>query len=146
MATIDKTNRALVHQEIETTLGRVPEWVKQIPDQALSGFWAMFRDFYLSETDIPAKYKELIGLAVSGATRCRYCALFHTEGARLHGATDREIAEASMMGGVTMMGSAFLNGQQIDYVHFRRETQEIVTWVSQHMSGAPKVAELHARA
>ncbi len=32
-------------------------------------------------------YKELIGIAVSGATHCRYCAYFHTEAAKLFGAT-----------------------------------------------------------
>jgi len=31
---------------------------------------------------------------VSGATRCRYCQVFHAEAARLNGATDEEIAEA----------------------------------------------------
>ena len=54
----------------------------------------------------------------SGATRCRYCALFHTEAARLFGATDQEIAEASAMGGMTMLASSFLNSMQIDYDQF----------------------------
>lgn len=117
------------YAEIQEAFGQVPTWVQEIPETAIGGFWAMFRDFYLAETHIPNKYKELIGLAVSGATRCRYCALFHTEAARLHGATDEEIAEASTMAGVTMMGSTFLNAQQTDYEQFRRETLEIVAYV-----------------
>ena len=64
--------------------------------------------------------------AVSGATRCRYCALFHTEAARLFGATDEEVAEASMMGALSMLGSTFINAQQIDYEKFRQETRDIV--------------------
>jgi hypothetical protein len=32
--------------------------------------WASFKDFELAETAIPNKYKELIGLAVSGASSC----------------------------------------------------------------------------
>ena len=51
------------------------------------------------------KYKELIGLAVSGATRCRYCCYFHTEAARLFGATDEEITEAALIAKNTMAGA-----------------------------------------
>lgn len=120
------------YREIEQTLGLVPEWIKQMPESGASGFWGIARDFWLADTKIPNKYKELIGLAVSGATRCKYCALFHTEAARLFGATDDEISEASFMGSLTMMGSTFINAQQIDYEQFRQETLSIVRYVKDH--------------
>ncbi|RJG11030.1 carboxymuconolactone decarboxylase family protein [Pseudomonas cavernicola] len=120
------------YREIEQTLGLVPEWIRQMPEGGASGFWTVARDFWLAETKIPNKYKELIGLAVSGATRCKYCALFHTEAARLFGASDEEIAEASLMGALTMMGSTFINAQQIDYEKFRQETLDIVRYVKEH--------------
>ncbi|MDR3432906.1 MAG: carboxymuconolactone decarboxylase family protein, partial [Rouxiella aceris] len=110
------------YREIEEALGVVPVWIKQMPEGGANGFWGVARDFWLADTKIPNKYKELIGLAVSGATRCKYCTLFHTEAARLFGASDEEIAEASLMGAVTMMGSTFINAQQIDYEQFREET------------------------
>jgi len=138
MATLITTSE--VHREVEKTFGRVPEWFKEMPDSALGGFWALFRDFYLAETKIPNKYKELTGLGVSGATRCRYCALFHTESARLHGATDEEIAEASMMAGVTMLGSTFLNAQQTEYEAFRKETLDIVAYVKTEQGKKPRAA------
>ncbi|MBU6953841.1 MULTISPECIES: carboxymuconolactone decarboxylase family protein [unclassified Hahella] len=125
------------YREIEQTLGLVPEWIRQMPEGGVNGFWTMARDFWLSETKVPNKYKELIGLAVSGATRCKYCALFHTEAARLFGATDDEIAEASLMGALSMMGSTFINAQQIDYDTFKQETLDIVRHVkSQQTSQA----------
>ncbi|MBU6958659.1 carboxymuconolactone decarboxylase family protein [Pseudomonas sp. CVAP len=126
------------YREIEQTLGQVPEWIKQMPEGAANGFWGVARDFWLAETRIPNKYKELIGLAVSGATRCKYCALFHTEAARLFGASDEEISEASFMGSLTMMGSTFINAQQIDYEQFRQETLSIVRYVKEHSQ--PKAA------
>jgi AhpD family alkylhydroperoxidase len=141
MATEVKTEQVslgTLRKEIEEVLGQVPAWVQQIPDVALAGFWRLMRDFQLGETLIPNKYKELIGLAVSGATRCKYCALFHTEAARLFGATDAEIAEASMMAGFTMSSSTFLNAQQIDYDEFRRETIEIVDYVRRHQQEVPR--------
>jgi AhpD family alkylhydroperoxidase len=109
------TKRQETYKEVTEALGLVPQWMEQMPEGALQGFWGMARDFWLKETKLPNKYKELIGIAVSGATRCKYCVLFHTEAARLFGATDEEIAEASMMSGITMCGSTFVNAQQIDY-------------------------------
>ena len=125
--------RTEIQQEIKETLGILPGWLEEMPDGGLAGFWTMARDFWLKETKIPNKYKELIGVAVSGATRCKYCALFHTEAARLFGATDEEVAEASMMGALTMCGSTFINSQQIDYERFRQETRDIIAHVKRKM-------------
>lgn len=123
--------------EIEQTLGLVPQWMRELPDTTVAPLWATMRDFWLAETAIPNKYKELIGIAVSGATRCKYCALFHTQAARLHGATDVEIAEASTMGAFTMLASTFINAQQIDFEAFQRETYAIVKYVKAQMQQAP---------
>ena len=135
MATVEKPlqqKKAQIRTEIEKTFGKVPSWVEEMPDSALEGFWSMMRDFQLGETAIPNKYKELIGLGVSGATRCRYCTLFHTEAAKLFGATDQEIAEAAMMAAHTMGASTFLNAVQTDYDQFRRETLEAIQYVRSH--------------
>src|SRR5215208_5453156 len=121
-----------VRDEIKQTLGKVPTWVNEMPDAGLEGFWTMMRDFQLGETAIPNKYKELIGLAVSGATRCRYCTLFHTEAAKLFGATDAEIAEAAMMAAHTMSASTFVNTIQLDYETFRQETLDAIAYVRGH--------------
>ncbi len=131
MATVQKPQqrKAEIRSEIEKTFGKVPTWVSEMPDSALEGFWGLMKDFQLAETAIPNKYKELIGLGVSGATRCRYCALFHTEAARLFGATDEEIAEAAMMAAHTMGASTFLNSIQVDYDQFKRETLEAIQYV-----------------
>ena len=59
-----------VDQDIEETFGLVPEFFKRVPDYLLPTEWASFKSLVLSdETAIPNKYKEMIGLAVSGATR-----------------------------------------------------------------------------
>ncbi len=132
MATVEKSRqqqKGEIRTEIEKTFGKVPGWVDEMPDSALQGFWSMMRDFQLAETAIPNKYKELIGLGVSGATRCRYCALFHTEAAKLFGATDEEIAEAAMMAAHTMGASTFLNAIQTDYDDFKRETLDAIAFV-----------------
>jgi AhpD family alkylhydroperoxidase len=131
--------RAEVDHDIEQTLGLVPTFFKEVPDYLIDTEWDSFKKLVLSdETAIPNKYKELIGLGVSGATRCRYCAYFHTEAARLFGATDEEIAEASLIAKNTMGWSTWLNSMQFDYDEFRREFDQIADHVREQMTaGAP---------
>ena len=81
-------NKQELYRDVKETLGQVPSWLEGMPDESVAGFWGLMKDFYLAQTKLPNKYKELIGIAVSGATRCKYCALFHTEAAKLFGATE----------------------------------------------------------
>jgi AhpD family alkylhydroperoxidase len=138
MATVEKSavNVPKIREEIKQAFGKVPGWVEQMPPTLLEGFWSTMRDFQLGETTIPNKYKELIGLAVSGATRCKYCTLFHTEAAKLFGATDEEIREAAAMAAHTMSASTFLNTMHIDYEVFRRETLDAIAYVRGQMPQA----------
>src|SRR3954447_17857505 len=129
--------RAEVDRDIEATLGLVPQFMQDVPDYLIESEWASFKTLQLGETAIPNKYKELIGLAVSGATRCRYCVYFHTEAARLFGATDEEITEASLVAKNTMAWSTYLNAMQFDYDEFVAEFDRIADHVRAQMMAAP---------
>ena len=64
--------RAEVERDIEATLGLVPMFMKDVPDYLIESEWSSFKNLQLSDqTAIPPKYKEMIGLGVSAATRCR---------------------------------------------------------------------------
>ena len=132
-------NRRDVDADIESTLGLVPEYFKRVPDYLIPTEWASFKNLQLSDqTAIPNKYKELIGLAVSGATRCRYCAYFHAEAARLFGASEDEITEAALIAKNTMGWSTYLNTLAFDYDEFVEEFDEIAAYVREQMAaGAP---------
>src|SRR3954469_10162587 len=124
-------------RDIEETLGLVPEFFKRVPDYLLPTEWASFKNLELSDqTAIPNKYKELIGLAVSGATRCRYCCYFHTEAAKLFGATDDEVTEAALIAKNTMGWSTYLNTMQFDYDGFVREFGQVAASVREQMGDA----------
>jgi AhpD family alkylhydroperoxidase len=128
-------SRSEVDKEITATLGRVPEFIKALPDFLVESEWESFRSLQLSDkTAIPNKYKELIGLAVSGATRCRYCVYFHTEAARLFGASEAEINEAALIAKNTMGWSTYLNTRAFDYDGFTKEFDSIVTHVREQMA------------
>ena len=116
--------------EIREMLGSVPGFFENLPGQLLDSEWESFKSIELSDqTAIPNKYKELIGIAVSGATRCRYCVYFHTEAARLFGATDQEINEAAIMAMHTMNWSTYLNASQYDYGRFTHEVDQIAAYI-----------------
>jgi AhpD family alkylhydroperoxidase len=137
MAMIDRSQqqkKGEIRTEIEKMFGKVPGWVEEMPDSALEGFWSMMRDFELAETAIPNKYKELIGLAVSGATRCRYCCYFHAEAARLFGASEEEITETALIAKNTMGWSTYLNTMQFDYDEFVQEFDQIAAHVREQMA------------
>jgi len=128
-------DRRAVERDMEETLGLVPEMFRRLPDYLLPMDWATFKSLQLSDqTAIPNKYKELIGLAVSGATRCRYCAYFHAEAARLFGATEDEVTEAALIAKNTMGWSTFLNTLQFDYDEFVREFDQIAAHVREQMA------------
>jgi AhpD family alkylhydroperoxidase len=130
-------SHAEVDRDIEETLGIVPTFFKEVPDGLIEAEWESFKSLMLSETTIPNKYKELIGLGVSGATRCRYCAYFHTEAARLFGATEEEINEAALVAKHTMGWSTYLNARQFDYDEFVREFDEVAAHVRSQMEAGP---------
>jgi len=116
--------RQEVYREIEQTFGLVPSMFKEVPDSTLEQEWKLFRTIQLEEGVIPLKYRELIGLAISGVTKCRYCTYYHTEVAKLFGATEEEIEAAVHYAKSSAGWSAYINGLQVDFDQFRREVKQ----------------------
>lgn len=59
---------------------------------------------------IPAKYRELIALAVALTTQCSYCLDSHTRNAAKAGATREEIAETVFLAAALRAGGAVGHG------------------------------------
>jgi AhpD family alkylhydroperoxidase len=123
-------NRGEVEADIKETLGLVPHFFSRIPDSFLEPEWEIFKRMELGETLIPNKYKELMGVAVHAETKCHYCTLFHTEAAKLFGATDEEIQEAVHYAKTSLGWSAYLNGIREDYDNFTAELVQIGEYMS----------------
>jgi len=123
-------NRNEVEAEIREMLGLVPSFFKEIPEDILDYEWTLFKRFELEETAIPNKYKELMGIALHSETKCHYCVLFHTEAAKLFGATDEEIQEAAHYAKYSLGWSAYVNGMQVDFDQFKAELAQIGQYLS----------------
>jgi len=113
--------RKEVYSQIEEMFGLVPSFIKAIPDSALELEWQLMKRVQFDEGPIPNKYRELIGVAIAAVMKCRYCALYHTEVAKLNGATDAEIEDAVHFAKSSAGWSTYLNGLQIDYEEFKSE-------------------------
>lgn len=114
-----------VYKDIENTVGHVPEFMKQFPSVAMVGAWLNAKAVLLEQTAIPAKYKDLISIAVGAQIPCHYCLIIDKEAAKVDGATDTEIKEAIAMAALTRHWSTFLNGTQIPETLFKKEAQQI---------------------
>lgn len=113
--------RARVYKEIEGMFGLVPSMFKVVPDYTLELEWQLFKRVQFDPGPIPNKYRELIGVAVAAATKCRYCVTFHTEVAKLNGASEAEIEDAVHFAKSSAGWSTYINGIQLDYDEFKAE-------------------------
>ena len=121
--------RQAIYQEMEQTLGLVPTFMKHIPDNSLRLEWELMKQVQLAPGAVPNKYRELIGVAISSVTKCKYCSYFHTQFAKLNGATDAEIEDAIHYAKSTAGWSTYINGYQEDYEQFTKEVDQICAHV-----------------
>jgi AhpD family alkylhydroperoxidase len=116
------------YQDIQKTLGLVPGFLKAFPESGIAAAWDELKAVQLNpNTALPGKTKELIGLAVASQIPCQYCIVYHTELAKLTGASDPEIREAVAMAASTRHWSTIVNGNMIDETAFRRDVDQVVT-------------------
>lgn len=125
----DEMKKQEIYKEIEQTLGLVPTFFKLVPDRSLELEWKLFKTLQLEDSPIPNKYRELIGVAISAVTKCRYCSYFHTEVAKLFGSTNEEIEDAVHYAKSSAGWSAYLNGMQVDYDQFRNELNQSIKYI-----------------
>lgn len=111
--------------DIRGTLGIVPGFMKALPREALVNEWPNFKRYELEQTEIPGKYRELIGLAIAANIKCPYCQLFHMSAAKMNGATEEELAEVAFLASLATRWSAMIHAQHYDYNTFAKETEQI---------------------
>jgi AhpD family alkylhydroperoxidase len=129
-----EVNRIVTYQEtltdIEKTFGFVPGFMKGLPQDVLMADWPLMKKYTLGESKVPAKYRELLGLAVAANIKCPYCQLFHKSVAQMYGATPEEFAEIAFLASYTSRWSAMIHAQHYDYDTFAKETQQIGQYLS----------------
>jgi len=131
----ESETRERIYSEIKDALGIVPSFFKTLPDLSLELEWKLMKAVQLDKGAIPNKYRELMGLAISAVSKCRYCTFFHTEMAKLNGATDAEIEDAVHFAKSNAGWSAYLNGMQLDFEQFKKEIKQIAEHAKSMQAG-----------
>lgn len=112
-------------EEIEEAFGLVPAPLNSIGEEDVVNEWPNFEKYTVGESAIPAKYRELIGLAVAANIKCPYCTHFHRGAARMHGATEEELEETYVLASFTSRYSAMLHAMGYDLETFEEEFERI---------------------
>jgi AhpD family alkylhydroperoxidase len=107
--------------DIKKTFGLVLDQFKSIPPDTVAHEWAEMKEYSFGETEIPAKYRELIGLAIAASIKCPYCVYFHTKAAKMNGATDAELAELAFLTRFTTGWSSILHTSGIELEAFKKQ-------------------------
>lgn len=120
--------------EIKETIGIVPGFMKALPEDVLIHDWPLWKHYSLEESEIPGKYRELMGLSVAANIKCPYCLSMHTDMAKAQGATDEEIREVYYLASLTSRWSAMLHAQQYDIKKLEMEKAEMAKYMASRMT------------
>jgi len=83
--------------------------LSELAPEAFSRFVA-FDEAAFKGGVIPLKYKELTAVAVALTTQCPYCIEIHAKRARNAGATEHELAEATLLAAALRAGGVVTHG------------------------------------
>jgi AhpD family alkylhydroperoxidase len=129
-------SRQDTENEIRETLGQVPSFFAEMPDDTLAREWEEWKHFQMDDTALTAREKHLIGLGVAAATHCPYCTYFHRAAASMMGASDAQIEEAARFAADTTKYSTYLHGLQVDLQEFKQQADEMGEYLASHQGEA----------
>jgi AhpD family alkylhydroperoxidase len=129
-------SRSDTERDIIQTLGQVPGFFEDMPDDTLEREWAEWKSFQLEDSALTAREKHLIGLGVAAATHCPYCTYFHRAAAMMMGATETQCEEAARFAADTTKYSTYLHGLQIPVEDFKRQADEMGEYMQAHQQVA----------
>ena len=121
--------------EMKEAFGTVPVMFKVYPEHMRASAWEWFKSTGSPESDIPAKYVQLISLGVASQIPCDYCVYAHTTQAKMHGATEEEIQTAVVAAAETRHWSTVLNGADVNIEDFRAEWDGILEHIKKQSEG-----------
>ena len=115
-----------VQTEMEEAFGTFPVFMKVFPEHLRAAAWEMMQAWHSPEAAIPAKYSELIAIGAASQIPCNYCVYYHTEMAKMLGATEAEIQEAVAKAAEVSHWSTVINGAGIEFEEFKAEFDKIL--------------------
>jgi AhpD family alkylhydroperoxidase len=125
-------SRSDTERDIRETLGQIPDFFKEMPDDTLAREWAQWKEFQMQDSAISAREKQLIGFAVAAAIHCPYCTYFHKSASTMMGTTREQLEEAARMAADTAKYSTYLHGLEIPIEDFKKQSDEMGEFIAEH--------------
>ena len=118
-----------VQTEMEEAFGTFPVFMKVFPEHLRPAAWELMKAWHSPEAAIPAKYSELIAIGAASQIPCNYCVYYHTEMAKMLGATEAEIQEAVAKSAEVSHWSTVINGAGIEFEEFKAEFDKMLAHI-----------------
>lgn len=100
------------YAEARKMMGTVPAALRYTSERSVASVWAEIKALQLNpQTALSGKTKELIGLGVAAQIPCQFCVYFHQEAAKLNGATEAELREATTVTAMVRHWATVTDGQ-----------------------------------
>jgi AhpD family alkylhydroperoxidase len=129
--------RIAVELEMEELAGTALGVLDRVPDELVDAEWRRLRQWLFHETLIPSRYKALIGVAVAASLRCPYAARLQSELARVHGASEAELAEAVQHAALGAGWGVRLSGLEVSPADFAAEVEKVVGHLARRLGIQP---------
>jgi AhpD family alkylhydroperoxidase len=133
-------SRSDTERDIIETLGQVPSFFQEMPDDTLAREWAEWKSFQMEDSALTAREKQLIGFAVAAAIHCPYCTYFHESATTMMGTTRQQVEEAARMAAETAKYSTYLHGLQVPLDEFKKQGDEMGEYIQSHQPEATERA------
>ena len=127
-----------VQTEMEEAFGTFPVFMKVFPEHLRAAAWELMQAWHSPEAAIPAKYSELIAIGAASQIPCNYCVYYHTETAKMLGATEAEIQEAVAKAAEVSHWSTVINGAGIEFEAFKAEFDKILAHMKKQSEASQK--------
>ena len=127
-----------VQTEMEEAFGTFPVFMKVFPEHLRAAAWEWMKAWHSPEAAIPAKYSELIAHGAASQIPCNHCVYYHTEMAKMLGATEAEIQEAVAKAAEVSHWSTVLNGAGIEFEAFKAEFDKILAHMKKQSEASQK--------
>jgi AhpD family alkylhydroperoxidase len=122
--------------DVENTFGTFPGFFTAFPQDVLVKMWPTMKTYYSGFTRVPPKYRELIGLAVASALGCASCETFHRAAARIHGASDEELAEIQTIVKQVSFWHSVMQGVNQDAARYMKDFQAMAEYFARQEKGS----------
>jgi AhpD family alkylhydroperoxidase len=129
---------AAARADMMKTVGFVPSFLKDVPDNMVPGLWRETKGIEFGKTALDAKTKDLIGLAIAAQMPSRLTAWSYTKCGKSSGATDAQLHEAVALSALARHWSTFFNGVQLDETRFRADLAKLRENMTKAMASGAK--------